>query len=185
MLYESIQDFDYKQYSGLDDKTLELLEKVGSESISPFNLEYQILNLVFLPNEIKDVSKVIKEVVGLCAKNRTLLAKMETYDKFLDEMDDIGSAKRIKNVATCFSAMVEIVERHLDELKGEWIENADDKDWVPTSTLFNRTKVRASDGRIIEKALQRMIDKGDVKKSERHKALAIMAQCYIDSLKKG
>lgn len=184
-MYESIDSVEFKKYSGLDDETLEMLEKVGNQSMSAIGLDFQVLNVVVLPTELQVAKNIIDEAKKQVKRNTALTLRYEDYDKWLDTLDDVGSALGIKNTATALLAMLSVVEKHMDELKEVWIEEADDKDWVPTSTLFNRTKVRAADGRIIEKALQRMIDRGDVKKSERHKALAIMAQCYIDSLKKG
>lgn len=184
-MYESIDSVEFKKYSGLDDETLEMLEKVGNQSMSAIGLDFQVLNVVVLPTELQVAKNIIDEAKKQVKRNTALTLRYEDYDKWLDTLDDVGSALGIKNTATALLAMLSVVEKHMDELKEVWIEEADDKDWVPTSTLFNRTKVRAADGRIIENALQRMIDRGDVKKSERHKALAIMAQCYIDSLKKG
>ena len=54
LLYESIFDAEMKKYSGLDDKTLELLEKISSTSIAEANLDFKILQIVFLPNELDE-----------------------------------------------------------------------------------------------------------------------------------
>jgi ParB-like chromosome segregation protein Spo0J len=53
-LYEKILDTSLKKYSGLDDKTLELLDKFASISISEANLTFQTLSMVFLPNELEE-----------------------------------------------------------------------------------------------------------------------------------
>ena len=51
-LYEQILDMSLKQYRGLDDKTLALLDKFSSISISEANLTFHTLSLVFLPDEL-------------------------------------------------------------------------------------------------------------------------------------
>ena len=45
----------------LDDKTLALLDKFSSISISEANLTFQTLSLVFLPDELNAAKKVIDE----------------------------------------------------------------------------------------------------------------------------
>lgn len=182
-LYESIDEFDYKMYSGLDDKTLELLDKVGTEGMSVFGLDFQLLNIVFLPNETKDVARIIKQVKIECGKNRTLLARFSEYDKWLETLDDISSASKIKNAATAILAMLLIVENHMDEIKDLWYDNVDDKQWVPISSITGRGKVKIQDGRTIDKAIERLISKGEVKKADKEKGLSLLAQKYLDSEK--
>ena len=50
-LYDKILDIDLKEYSGLDDKTLGLLDKASSQAMSEANLEFQVLSIVYLPAE--------------------------------------------------------------------------------------------------------------------------------------
>lgn len=183
-MYEQIDDLQYRRYSGLDDETLKLLDKVGTQSMSSLSLEYQLLNIVVLPTELEEAQKIIEEAKKHVGKNTALTLRYEDYDKWLDTLDTVGASYNIKNTATVLLAMLMLVENHLDELKNVWIEEADDKQWVPTSTLLGRTKVRASDGRVIDKAIERMISTKAITKKEKHKALAIMAQSYLDSVKK-
>lgn len=180
-LYEAIDDFQYKEYCGLDDKTLELMEQVGREGLSAFSFEYQVLNLMFLPSEMKEIANIIKQAKKEVGKNRTLIARYEDYDRFLDSMDEISSAKNIRNTATVFKAMLDIVEKHKDELKDYWIDTAKEKDYVPISTLTGRTTIKASEGRVVDKAIEYLISKGEVKKDSKESALAVLAQKYLES----
>ncbi len=50
-LHDSILDLSWKEYSGLDDKTLEMLDKISSQSLSEANLQFQTLSMIFLPDE--------------------------------------------------------------------------------------------------------------------------------------
>ena len=58
-LYDKILDIDLKEYSGLDDKTLGLLDKAQSQAMSEANLEFQVLSIVYLPDELKAAQTVI------------------------------------------------------------------------------------------------------------------------------
>jgi hypothetical protein len=183
-LYESIDDIAYKSYSGLDDDTLQLLDKVGNQSMSAIGLEYQVMNMVILPTELNMVRKIMDKVKEEVKKNKALTLRYSEYDKYLDTLEDVGSATGIKNTATAFLMMLDIVDNHMDELKDVWIEEeGNDKVWIPISTLTGRPKVRAVDGRVIDKAIQKLIDKGEVKKNKKEEALAILAQKYLDNEK--
>lgn len=180
-LYEAIDDFEYKEYCGLDDKTLELMEQVGKEGLSAFGFEYQILNLMFLPNEITEIKRIIKEAKKEVGQNKTLLARYEDYDRFLDSMDQISAAKNIRNTAIVFKAMLDIIDKHKDELRDYWIDDEVRKDYIPTSQIIGRDTINVQDARIISKAIDKMITKGDVNKKEREKGLVLLAQQYLES----
>lgn len=183
-MYESINDIDLKGYSGLDDETLQMLDKVGSQSMSAIGLDYQILNIVVLPTELKMAKEIIDKARKQVEKNTALTLRYEDYDKWLDTMDDVSAAVGVKNTATVLLSMLEVVSNHMEDLREVWVNEEDnDKQWVPISTLTNRTKIRAKDGKVVEKAIQRMIDKGDIKKGNRDEALAIMAEAYLEQSK--
>lgn len=178
-IYESIDDVEFREYSGLDDEMISALDKIGSQTMSAASLDFQVLNIVVLPNELEKAMKVI-ESVKKEIRGTALTLRFEEYDKWLDTLEVVGNSAGIKNTATVLMYMLELVNNHLDELKDMWISEASDKQWIPLSTIIGRTKVRASDGRIIEKAVKRMIDKQELKKNERYKAIRMLAEMYLD-----
>lgn len=64
-------------------------------------------------------------------------------------------------------AMLEIVQNHMEELKDCWIDSAKDKEYIPISTIIGRSSLKASDGRIVDKAVERLLSKREIKKSQR------------------
>lgn len=187
-LYESIDDVNMKAYSGLDDETLKLLDNISTQSMSYSGLQYQILNILFLPSEIEEIKAVLKDVMKEVRSNETLMLRMAEYDKYLDTLTDVSKALRIRNTAVGFMAMLEIVKKHMSELKEVWIEDAKDKEYVPISTIIGRSDIKAKDGRILDKAIERLIAKGEIKKSDKENALVVLAEKYLESenkLKKG
>lgn len=183
-LYEAIDDFEYKEYCGLDDKTLELMEQVGKEGLSAFSFEYQVLNLMFLPNEIAEITRIIKEAKKEIGQNKTLIARYEDYDRFLDSMNEISAAKNIRNTATVFKAMLDIVDKHKDELKEYWINDETRKDYIPISQIFGRDTITVQDARVISKAVDKMIDKRELDKKDKGKAMLLLAERYLESQSK-
>lgn len=187
-LYESIDDVNMKAYSGLDDETLKLLDNISTQSMSYSGLQYQVLNILFLPSEIEEIKAVLKDVMKEVRSNETFMLRMAEYDKYLDTISDVSKASRIRNTAVGFMAMLEIVKNHMSELKEVWINDAKDKEYVPISTIIGRSDIKAKDGRILDKAIERLIAKGEVKKSDKEDAIVVLAEKYLESenkLKKG
>lgn len=178
-LYESINDLEFKEYSGLDDQTLKMLDEITAQSMSGANLKFQMLNFLFLPSEVQEIKKVIKQVNTQVKNDVTLSAKYKDYDVFLDTLNDVSKGTRIKNTAVTIMAMISIVNNHLEDLKSYWIDDAKDKEYVPLSTVIGRSDVTAKDGRVINKAIDKLVSKGVIKSKERDKALAYLAEEYL------
>lgn len=182
-LYESIDDVNMKAYSGLDDETLELLDKISTQSMSSTGLQFQVLNILFLPSEVEEVKAVLKDVMKEVRQNETLMLRMKEYDKYLDTLTDVSKGARIKNTAVGFIAMLEIVKRHMEELKTVWIEDAKDKEYVPLSTIIGRSDIKAKYGRLLDKVVEKMIAKGEIKKTSKEDAIKVLAEMYLSSEK--
>lgn len=180
-LYESIDDVNMKKYSGLDDETLKLLENISTQSMSYSGLQYQVMNLMFLPSEIEDIKRVFADVMKEVRQNPALMIRMAEYDKYLDTLNEVSKGTRIKNTAVGFMAMLEIVKNHMEELKEVWIDDAKDKEYVPISTIIGRSDVKAGQGRVLDKAVQLLIDKGEIKKTDKEDALFVLAEKYLES----
>lgn len=183
-LYESIDDVNMKAYSALDDETLKLLDEIKTQSMSYSGLQYQVLNILFLPSEIDDVKKILDTVMKEVRQNETITLRMKEYDKYLDTLNDVSKASRIKNTAVGFMAMLDVVNNHMEELKSVWLDKAKDKEYVPLSTIIGRSDIKAKDGRIIDKAIERLVSKGEIKKTDKEDALAVLANKYLESEEK-
>ena len=106
-LYESIDDVRYKEYSGLDDETLKIIEEISTQGMSNPGLQYQVLNMAFLPSEIEDVKKVMDDVVKEVRNNETFIARFKDYDKYLDTLNDVADGMRIKKHSGCIYSIIE------------------------------------------------------------------------------
>lgn len=180
-LYEKILDTNLKKYSGLDDKTLDLLNKFSTISISEANLQFQTLSMVFLPNELEAARKVIDEAKD-CAKSAhdVWLARMADYDKWLDAQETVSSAHNVKNVATAVEIILKLFERNVTQLSEAWEDTPDDKRWVPIETIIGRTKIPAEGAKIIKKALDKMVSSGEITSKNLHDGLVKFCADYIE-----
>ena len=181
-LYEQILDTSLKQYSGLDDKTLALLDKFSSISISEANLTFQTLSLVFLPDELDAAKKVIDEAKDRAKSSSDVwLARMADYDAWLDAQETVGSAYNVKNVATAVELILKIFQRNVTQCSEGWVETTDNKRYVPIETVIGKTKIPAEDAKVIKKALDTMVGSGQLDAKALYSGLTQLCQQYLDS----
>lgn len=181
-LYEQILDTSLKQYSGLDDKTLALLDKFSSISISEANLTFQTLSLVFLPDELNAAKKVIDEAKDRAKSSSDVwLARMADYDAWLDAQETVGSAYNVKNVATAVELILKIFQRNVTQCSEGWVETTDNKRYIPIETVIGKTKIPAEDAKVIKKALDTMVGSGQLDAKALYSGLTQLCQQYLDS----
>ncbi|MFC1418715.1 ParB N-terminal domain-containing protein [Streptacidiphilus cavernicola] len=119
-LYEEIDDVDWRDYAGLDDKTLQLLDKVELQSLSEANLDFATVQLVFLPHE-RDAATAALEAARLSADS-TWLAARRDYEPALDALAAVHAAHNVGNVATAFGIVLSVFEAHLEDLKAGFVD---------------------------------------------------------------
>lgn len=179
-LYESITDIDWKEYSGLDDKTLELLQKVNAQSLSEANLTFQTLAITFLPKELRDAEKVIDRAIEEASfADKTWVASMKEYDRWLDAQDRVSEAYGVKNVATALDIILKLFEKNKYQLAEAWEDNLKDSNWVSVDTITGRSMIPLSSARVVKRAVDKMLSKGEINKDDTWKSLEIMAEAYL------
>lgn len=183
-LYEEVSDVNLRVYSGLDDKTLELLKEVNVSSLSEANLDFQIITFAFLPHEIDAVKEVWDDVKLLFQGDELWLARWAEYDKFLDSLEDAASSYGVSNAATTLMVLLEIVSRHISDLSDGWYDDGaaiKGKDWVPLSTAVGSGKMPAESAALVKRAVDLMVSRGDVDPARPWLALERMAFNYVNN----
>lgn len=181
-LYDKILNLDLKEYSGLDDKTLQLLDKASSQAMSEANLEFQTLSIVFLPDELKEAQRVIdKAKEEVKSSNGVWLAIDSEYEKWLDSQETASASFNIKNVSAAMRIIFKVFEENLTQLSAGWFDNEknDNMQWVPISTVIGRTKIPAGSAKIIKRALDRMVGRGDITNKNLWEGLEYLCAEYL------
>lgn len=122
ILYDALDDVESRLYSGLDDKTLELLENASVAPMSEANLDYQTVMLVFLPHEIEAATQALREAKDQRPNALNLLAGLEQYEKTLDALETAHSAANIVNVAGALGVILQVFEENLEDLQEYWLD---------------------------------------------------------------
>lgn len=175
-LYEKITDIDLKGYSGLDDKTLELLDSVNKISFSEAKLEFQVLNMIFLPDELERAKQVIDKAREEVRKDsETWLANYKDYDRWLDAVENASSSYGIKNVASAVDIVLSVFERHMSDLSEGWIE--ENSSFVPIESVIGRRKIPIQCARSLLKAVTKIRETG--RAEDFVNALQIMSEDFL------
>ena len=177
-LYGQLEDLEFKEYSGLTDDFFNFCKEVEKDFKVP-NLSYQALNLLFYPEELEEIKQVLVSISDLINSNH-IISNMKDYDEYLETSTAISKCLNIKNPSTTFLAMIRLAKENIDKLN-EIAFNNDDVNNIPIYTILGRSDINKEDAIIIDRALNRMISKGELKKREKEKGLVILAKLYLKS----
>lgn len=182
-LYEMIEDVDWRQYSGLDDKKLDLLESVGLEALSEANLDFQTISIVFLPHEVDRVKETFEAANALLSSDEAWLSRWKEYDRVLDALEEAGAAHGVTNIASALMIVIDVFERSREMLSEGWYDSeekvAKHKHWVPLSTVIGVTNIPADSAAIIKQALDKAIGSEDVTPQAQWKLFELLAADYL------
>lgn len=115
-LYDEIAEVTLKEYSGLDDVGLGRMEPPQLDPLSESALEYRVVSIAFLPPEVERAEALFGKVMEQATGDATWVNRMSEYDRMLDLLTAAKASAGVKNTATAFGLLLDIVERHLDEL---------------------------------------------------------------------
>lgn len=176
-LYGELESLEYKEYSGLADEFINYCKEIEKDFKVPA-LSYQALNLLFLPEEIEEIKQVLENISDLLSSNHILSSKKD-YDNYLESTTTISKCLNIKNPSTTFLAMIRLAKENIDKLKAVALNN-EDINYIPLSIILGRSDINKDDAMIIDKALNKLISKGEIKKNDKEKGLAVLANSYLE-----
>ena len=173
-LYEEIEGVDWKEYAGLDDETLDLLEDVKPVPLGDAGLEFVQVALSFFPEEEESLVAALDRADAI-ASGEHWAARHDDYERFLDALDLMGRSYGIKNIALGLRLIVDVFLRHVEDAQAGFLDDDGEpkhKGWVPLWVLFGGDSLPAPAAAVVKKAVQKMIDRDDLD-ADGAKALAI------------
>lgn len=160
-IYEGISDAEMRIYSGLDDKTLKLLDDVTVAPLSEAALQFQTISMTFLPDEAQLVQETFERARKAAGGVKGhWLARWADYDKTMDALEISGQAYGVKNTATSLMLILDVFTRHLTDLAEGYIL-ADEQprqkgQRVPIQTVLGRQDIPAGTAAKLRKALLKL-----------------------------
>ncbi|NLU77738.1 ParB N-terminal domain-containing protein [Micromonospora sp. HNM0581] len=185
-LYEELDDVDWRAYSGLDDKQLDLLAQVNLEGLSEAALDFATVQLVFLPHELEAARTSLDEARKLVQADARWLAGYGDYETTLDALATAHGAHNVGNVATALGLILEVFERHLGELRdGVWFDPDTEETigpasrLVPIETVLETRSMPADAAAVLTRAVNKLVAAGEIPADQRWRALELLAADYL------
>jgi hypothetical protein len=119
-----LESVEWRQYTGLDDKTLDLLEKVDVASLGEANLDFASVQFMFLPGELERAEAAFDAARSTATADERWVAGLEQYEPVLDALETSRAAYEIGNSATALGVILAVFERHVGELAEGWFDAA-------------------------------------------------------------
>ncbi|MFR9675787.1 ParB N-terminal domain-containing protein [Streptomyces sp. TR02-1] len=182
-LYEEIDEVDWRGYAGLDDKTLDLMEKVDLQSLSEANLDFATVMLMFLPHEKQSAEAAFDQ--GRTSADATWLAAREDYEPTLDALASVHAAHNVGNVATALGIVLRVFENHLEDLREGWVDGDSlepkHTGHVGIETVFGSRTMPAKSATVLNRAVRRAEDSGDVERGKGWQLMERLAADYLSA----
>ena len=181
-LWDEIDSIDLKYYAGLDDKTLEEMEKLSQKALSEVDLEYKSLTFIFLQEEIERLDAVFERALSGVSAENIRVAKMQEFDRIIEATAKAKAAYGIKNTAVALDLVLSVFERHYEDLSDGWIDeegHISNKGWVPVSSVIGTDEIPAAAAQVLRKAVDRMISKGDLSAKSKWQILEFLSADYL------
>lgn len=182
-LFDELEDVAAREYAGLDDKTLELLESVNVESLNEADLDYASLQLLFLPPERDAAEEAFEEAAAVAKHDARWLAGIGQYEPMLDALETAKSAYNVGNIATALGLVLDVFETNLTELRDGWYDadngEARHKGRVPMETLLGTRTLPAEEAARVALAIDKATRAGDLAPGELWRVLELWAASYL------
>lgn len=181
-LYEDLDEIDWREYSGLDDKALGLLADVQIGSLSEANLEFQSMSITFLPPELDRLREVMQRAMSMSTgADVTWVAKLDQHSRFLTALSEVSKSHDVSNVATGLELILDIFEAHVEELQDGWYDSVTEKvrhgnKYVPLPTVVGHN-APAENAAAIKKAID--VARGGDSSMPAEAALAAICRGYL------
>ncbi|BDT39504.1 hypothetical protein [Streptomyces yaizuensis] len=183
-LYEAIDDLDWREYSGLDDKTLALMADVNLEGISEANLDFQTVQLVFLPPELAAAKEAFAEAKA--PADERWVAAYKEYDRLIDALNDVSGAHNVGNLATALGVVLSVFESHLEDLAEGFLGpdgEALHAGRVGWAAVTGTRVIPAKSAAVLTAAVQEAQRVGDVDKGSGWQILERLAADYVERVR--
>jgi hypothetical protein len=167
------------QYTGLDDKALDLLEKVDVASLGEASLDFSSVQFMFLPDELERAEAAFDAARSTATADQRWVAELEQYEPVLDALETSRAAYKIGNSATALGVILAVFERHVGELAEGWFDAASGvparEGAAPLETVFGARTVPVETAAVVRVAIDRMVQDGSVPEREPWRALEVLA----------
>ena len=113
-IYLEIVSIDSKLESGLSEFDIKIETQAPRITDIKLELDYELLNILFLPRQTKDFEKILDELEPDAKK---FIADKKDFEPMAETMRGIAKLDNIRSVPAILARMIEICQEHIKEEK--------------------------------------------------------------------
>jgi len=182
-LWEEIESIEWREFAGLDDKTLELLEKVDMGSIGEANLDYMTVVIMFLSHEAERAQAAFTTISDVVAADAAYAAAESDWGRLIDSLDSARGAHDLVNTAAAFTVLLDVFEANLADLRAGWWDSGEcvvkHEKAVPIESVVGFRTIPSQSAAIIAQALEKIAKDAELDKGQTWRAFELLAAEYL------
>jgi hypothetical protein len=115
-LWSEIHDIDLKMYAGLDSELLKELAKMEFSTIAEAAPDFKQVILLFLPEEIEQITALMKDADILFSGDEHFISTRKNYDEVFKALIEVKERFHIVNNPTAFMKIIDMAKIYFDSL---------------------------------------------------------------------
>jgi hypothetical protein len=116
-LWDEIKEIDLKMYAGLDSEVLKELDKMQFVAISEAVPDFKQMVLLFLPEEIEELKKVLEDADTLFSGDENVVVSRQHYERVFKLVVEIKDKYGIVNNPTAFMKIMELARMQMEAME--------------------------------------------------------------------
>lgn len=178
-LWSELDEVALKFYSGLDDKLLNELEDTSLEGLLEPKLDFRTVQFIFLPEEVERLREVFDKARAFMEGDEAFLARFADFDRLMDALAKSEASYNVRNSATGLLLVLDVFERHQEDLTEGWTIEGPNRSWVPLSSIFGTDYVPLDAARVVQRAVEKLLSRESIPKRSAWRALELWAADYL------
>lgn len=153
-LMDNVDDM-MESYIGKEilEEPLEQFDKLNTPAVQ---FDFKTIAFAFLPNQIRDLDALMKNLNGSCAEIIGVAA-YEQCEKFVETLDKYQQFTDIRNVGAAVHSMIDAANEKMDDAGFD-----PDMDWTYLAKVFGSAAIPVESAEVIKKALKKAEKDGTI-----------------------
>ena len=170
-LIDDVDDM-LESYIGKDilEEPMAELEKLIAPKVE---FDWRNVTFTFLPHQLQDLDKLVSVLQNL-NPDTIGVAPIEEHKPFIEAITTFQSFANVKNTGAAIHAMIRATEQIFEDLHFD-----ESQEWVQLTSMFGSPAIPSEASAVINEALKKMEERGEIGKKNRWQALEYWAASYL------
>lgn len=152
------------------EEPLEQFDKLNTPAVQ---FDFKTIAFAFLPNQIRDLDALMKNLDGSCAEIIGVAA-YEQCEKFVETLDKYQQFTDIRNVGAAVHSMIDAANEKMDDAGFD-----PDMDWTYLAKVFGSAAIPVESAEVIKKALKKAEKDGTITSKNKWQMIEYWAADYL------